>query len=232
MNTTLAADRAEILRTAHLLMGPGEVYELRALKVPRHRTVSGYFDSPEQLANAALEADRMGAPAIYVTMNPVNPALRARANGRLQSYAELTTSDGDIVRRKWLLIDCDPKRPSGISSTDDEHERAISTACGIWDDLRGQFGDPVVCDSGNGAHLLYPIDLPNTPESTELIKRLLVNVAKYSAPDDIDVDLTVFNAARITKLYGTVTRKGDSTPDRPHRLSRILEIPRYLERAA
>jgi len=27
----------------------------------------------------------------------------------------------------------------------------------------------------------------------------------------------VFNPARICKLYGTLSRKGDSTPERPHR---------------
>jgi len=35
----------------------------------------------------------------------------------------------------------------------------------------------------------------------------------------------VFNPARIWKLYGTVSRKGDSIPERPHRLARILEAP-------
>ena len=35
--------------------------------------------------------------------------------------------------------------------------------------------------------------------------------------------------ARITKLYGTMTRKGDHTPERPHRRSRILEIPDELK---
>jgi hypothetical protein len=38
----------------------------------------------------------------------------------------------------------------------------ISAACGAWDDLWGAgFPDPVLGDSGNGTHLLYPVDLPN-----------------------------------------------------------------------
>jgi hypothetical protein len=32
---------------------------------------------------------------------------------------------------------------------------------------------PLLSDSGNGAHLLYPIDLPNDPESSELVKLCL-----------------------------------------------------------
>ena len=48
-------------------------------------------------------------------------------------------------------------------------------------------------------------------------------------PDDVDIDLTVYNPARICKLYGTMARKGDSTVDRPHRRSCILETPASLE---
>jgi hypothetical protein len=39
------------------------------------------------------------------------------------------------------------------------------------------------------------------------------------------VDQSTSNASRICKLYGTLTRKGDATPDRPHRYSCILEQP-------
>ena len=38
----------------------------------------------------------------------------------------------------------------------------ISAACGAWDDLWGAgFPDPVLGETGNGTHLLYPVDLPN-----------------------------------------------------------------------
>jgi hypothetical protein len=58
---------------------------------------------------------------------------------------------------------------------------------------------------------------------------MLAALGRYCAPDDVSVDASVFNPARITKLYGTMTCKGDSTPDRPHRRSRILEIPARLQ---
>jgi hypothetical protein len=41
----------------------------------------------------------------------------------------------------------------------------------------------------------------------------------------VKVDVTCANAARIWKAYGTVARKGDSIPGRPHRRSQILEVP-------
>src|SRR5262249_8541637 len=36
---------------------------------------------------------------------------------------------------------------------------------------------------------------------------------------------SVFNAARIWKVYGTMACKGDNLPERPHRLSRLLAVP-------
>ncbi|GAI49189.1 unnamed protein product, partial [marine sediment metagenome] len=46
--------------------------------------------------------------------------------------------------------------------------------------------------------------------------------------DAVSIDPGVFNAARIWKLPGTLARKGDSTPDRPHRLATLLEVPATL----
>src|SRR5262249_32077297 len=43
--------------------------------------------------------------------------------------------------------------------------------------------------------------------------------------DAVKVDTSVSNAARIWKLYGTMACKGDSTPDRPHRMASILHVP-------
>jgi hypothetical protein len=43
------------------------------------------------------------------------------------------------------------------------------------------------------------------------------------------VDQSVFNASRITKLFGSIARKGDDIPERPHRLSRILDAPSAIE---
>src|ERR1019366_4589259 len=153
--------REEILRTCRLLMAPGDVHEVRIPKAGRRGTISGYFDDSEKLADAGLAVDAT-VPGIYLTLNPCNRALLARAANRLQERAQVTTTDVDILRRRWLLVDFDPVRPAGISSTNREHGRAISAACGAWDDLRSAgFPNTVVGDSGNGGHLLCRVDLPN-----------------------------------------------------------------------
>ncbi len=86
--------------------------------------------------------------------------------------------------------------------------------------------DPLLADSGNGGHLLYRINLPNDHASTQLVKRCLEALAFRFDDEHVTIDQKVFNASRIWKVYGTMARKGHDTPDRPHRLSRVLEVAR------
>ena len=74
---------------------------------------------------------------VYVTLNPVNPALLARASNRLRTVGrnDALTSDADITKRRWLPIDLDPVRPSGISSTDQEHLLAVERAFQVRETL-------------------------------------------------------------------------------------------------
>ncbi len=86
--------------------------------------------------------------------------------------------------------------------------------------------DPVAGDSGNGCHLLYRVDLPNDRESADLVQNVLKTLAFLFDDEIVKLDTGVYNAARIWKLYGTVARKGDPIPDRPHRRSEILYVPK------
>ncbi|MCL5961820.1 MAG: hypothetical protein M1358_21315, partial [Chloroflexi bacterium] len=217
-----------ILDALNLLMEPGSVAELRILNT-KQATISGYFSEFSKLAHAATQYDGK-APAIYVTLNPVNRSLLARAANRMGSYAKHTTSDGDIVKRRWLPLDFDPVRPAGVSSTEAEHQAALDRARQVREWLRLQgWPLPIYSDSGNGAHILYRIDLPNDAESTELVRRCLEALAFQFSDDGVHVDVKTFNAARIWKLYGTLSAKGDNLPERPHRRSRILEAPSSMQ---
>jgi hypothetical protein len=84
---------------------------------------------------------------------------------------------------------------------------------------------PIVADSGNGYHALYPIDLPR--DDGGIIERCLKALADRFDTERVTIDTSVFNPSRITKLYGTTPHKGDHTPERPHRPSRILEVPKW-----
>jgi len=217
---------SEVRRTAEILASG--VVEVRALA--DGATHSGYFDDHEALARAAeaLDADPSVA-GIYITLNTVNPALLARRANRIKmrlSRKDATTADTDIIRRRWLPVDIDPVRPSGVSSTDAEHDAALEAAERIAGYLAEQgFPEPIRADSGNGAHLLYRIDLPNDAEATALVKGVLTTLDALFSNETVTVDTANHNAARIWKLYGTVSRKGDSTPERPHRRAKILSTP-------
>lgn len=222
-----------ILDACRLLLGPGQVTEIR-IPETRYKTVSGYFSDVEKLAAAAAQWSGQAA-GVYFLPNVVKPALLARAANQLKTYAKYTTSDADIERRRWLLLDFDPVRPAGISSTEEEHQRALARMqeCCEWLISLGFPRESLVkADSGNGAHALVAIDLPNTPDSTALVKRCLEAVALHFSDASVAVDLTVFSAGQPWKLYGTWAGKGDSIPERPHRLACILEAPAQLETAS
>src|SRR5262245_50556753 len=212
-----------IADTVRIFLPPNQVTELRILNSARG-VLSGYFNEPDKLAAAAALWSGKSS-GVYFIPNFVNPALLARATNRLVERPKQTTSDLDIVRRRWLLLDFDPTRPAGISSTTAEHRAALERAkeCFAW--LRDLgFSALVLADSGNGDHILIPIDLPNDAASTALVRRCIEAVALRFSDDVVSVDLSVHNAARIWKLYGTLACKGDSTGDRPHRLAQIREI--------
>ena len=229
-----------IQQTLALLIQPGEVFEVRAPQARERRTspfqatVSGYFDHPDKAA-LAIACWSGQAPGLYLTINPTDPALLARANNKAIFKARHTTSDAEIIRRRTLLIDLDPGRPAGISSNVAEHDAAIAKARAIqaWLTIQG-WPAPLVGDSGNGAHLLYRIDLPNNPESKVLVDACLKALAArfddaQRQTQPVTVDTGVGNAARISKIYGTWVMKGDATPERPHRIARILSAPAMLE---
>lgn len=223
-----ARKREQIRLALDTLTGPDQVVELRIPKVDgRPRTDAGYYDGDLQpLIDDAARYDASGrAPGIYVTLNPVSPDLLARSANRIQEWSREATSDDHILRRLWFPIDIDPTRPTGISASDEEHAAAHATAANVaaWlaDELQWDAA-PIVADSGNGAHLLYPVDLPNDIEVTEIMTGALRALAGIFDNDECTVDTGNYNASRIWKLYGTKARKGDDVEARPHRYAHIL----------
>ena len=89
------ADPAEIGRAFDLLVEPGGVVEIRALKVDRtKRTDSGYFNSREQFVSDAVALSGR-APGVYFTLNRIDPELLARRNNRIERGASTTTADNN-----------------------------------------------------------------------------------------------------------------------------------------
>lgn len=225
-------DANEITHALRLWFQAGDVFEVRVLDAVsadyrREHIESGYFDYEHISAVPEALKRLLSFRGVYVTVNPVNPDLLARAVNRLRPAGRNpTTADTDIVRRRWLLIDCDPRRASGVSSSNSEHESALAKAREIRDGLSSLgWADPIMTDSGNGAQLMYRIDLP--ANDGELVRRVIGEIAKASS-EQVAIDTSVHNPARIWRLPGTMNCKGDSIPERPHRMARILEEPQDI----
>ena len=112
---------SQIAKWLELFVEPGNITEVRILNVSRAgfrapHTASGYYDH-EHLGQAAADAVRWSrnATAAYFALNPIQPDLLARAANRMRDCGrnDSLTSDRDILRRHWLLIDADPQRPAG-----------------------------------------------------------------------------------------------------------------------
>jgi len=209
----------------------GKVIELRALDFNgrSNNIFSGYFDQEDSFVNAARQANQESS-GVYCTVNHCNPQLLARRANRAMQFAKSTTSDGDILRRQYLPIDLDPQRPAGTSSSDEQHEASIKRSRVVFDYIKSNnWNEPLIVDSGNGAHLLLPFYYPNDENSKVLASKLLKSLASRFNDSQIKVDESVFNAARIMRLAGTMNRKGDNLPKYPHRPCRILHIPDSLK---
>ena len=212
-----------ILRWWEIFKGEHPLTEIRILD--GSFCYSGYFDDVHQMIEALRPyADK----AIYGIVNVVNNDCLGRKQSRriIRITKDEATGDNLIIGRTMLLVDLDPKRISGVNATDAEKAEAYETMKKIGIFLKEQgFASPVVADSGNGYHMYYRIALNNTSENTQLIKDCLEVISDLFSTDKCDVDTTVFNAARISKLIGTTSRKGTDTPDRPQRESFFVKVP-------
>ena len=228
-----------------LFIKPGEVVEVRGLGFwgTSHAwagfakdIVSGYFDSFDAFSESVKKLEATGQGNIYFTLQVIDKRLIGRACNRIKA-SDLTTSDHNVVAYRWLPIDIDTVRPSGISSSESELENAM----GIREDVAyyvvekyGFDQSPIAAMSGNGGHVLFPLpERPATPGSIATIKAMLEDLARYFNDESIHIDTAVHNPARIWTLYGTTKRKGDivsAAPGRdarPHRLSYIDTLNEY-----
>jgi hypothetical protein len=208
-----ASTAGQVEAGLRLFVRAGQVVELRAL--PHDGAVQGGFydhDHLADMARVAVELSQGGRfKGVYSTLNPVRSALLAHSPNRVSPARKGLAKDADVERRRWLLIDLDPRRPAGVSAADLEKERAEEKARAVRQHLSALgWPEPVLADSGNGFHLLYALDLPASDGG--LVKGVLHALAARFDDEHVTIDPRVSNAARITKLYGAKACKGDDAP--------------------
>lgn len=219
-------DEPTIRQAIKCLKPNNELFEVRMIgKGNKKRVISGYFTDADTLIKQFDTIDPRGLN-MYITINKVNDGCYSREQHDCFRQTDLTTHDNEIDSYEWLFIDLDPKRVSDVSSTETELEYAKELADKVYIYMKSLgFQEPLRALSGNGHHLLYKIDIPNTVESKKLIERCLVNLSSMFDNDKVKIDIINHNQARVCKLYGTLAQKGSNTKTRPHRMSKITYVP-------
>lgn len=205
-----------------------DLVEIRILDPNTKRSYSGYFKDVDTILREIKPYEMCN---IYFTLNVINEACYSREqHDRISTRPKSTTSDAEILARKWCLIDIDCEKPADTNSSDEEKVLAQGVVNNVYKFLRDEgFEQPVICDSANGYHLLYKQAMKSTAENTETMKNFLKVLDMYFSTDKVKIDCSTFNPSRICKLYGVISRKGANTKERPQRESKILRVPKEVK---
>lgn len=200
-------------------VNPNSIIEIRAI-LNRQSTSSlfrgSHFSSLSVLKEAVeTEALRLNSLKynVYIVMNPISHGFKGGS-----------ASDDDIECRKLLLIDIDRAKSSKEPASNQELISAKLLAKDVANYLKAEgMYDPIVVMSGNGYHLYYKLDsIPNTAENSAKAGEFLRRLAAKFDNDEVKIDTCVYNASRITKVVGTISRKGVETVDRPYRMAEVV----------
>ena len=144
--------------------------------------------------------------------------------------------DKDIEYITALFFDVDvmSKRRRQHPASDEELHRSHD-AVQLLIQEKGFSSHATICCSGNGHHVLVPIVpvLLDTSDVSSQFKLFCeqsvesavgkVNGAKFDP---------VFNVSRVMRVMGTVNRKGQTGPDRPHRRAHFVTEPIFARSMA
>jgi hypothetical protein len=210
-----------------LAIGSDSIIELRALQpkglpgsrppLTRHFRVDDHPSIEAFKKNIETAALRLNDDGynVYVVMNPIR-----------RDYAgHGSVSDKDILYRDLLLVDIDRAGHPTAPANQAELDAAKALADQVRDYLTSLGCDPpITVMSGNGYHLYFVLtDVDNTPETATLVASVLRNLAKLFNNEVVEIDTTVYNGSRITKVPGTIMRKGLATEDRPYRMAVVCD---------
>jgi hypothetical protein len=230
------ADPEIIQETLNKLFAADDILEIRAID-SNGKVYAGFFDKHHH-KEMISEIVRLNDFAnVFIILNHFaddSTILEKYQNINVITDKNLNlTKSSDIKNVDYFLVDIDPVRPTGVSSTNEE----LNAAWSVCDQVRTYlsslgFNCPIIAMSGNGYHILYPVidkpleiynqSLGNKKENEDLFHNALKVLALKFNNDQVKIDTSVAKAGQLIKFYGTVARKGQNTAERPHRLSRII----------
>lgn len=227
-------DANELKKTLEVFSTSNGLHEIEIINMlNKTDNYSGIYDDVDLLCKDIQRFD-CGNYNLYFRINELKDAIKGKIQYNKFIRGAKGAIDTDVKQRDWLFLDFDPIREGGvkdIAATDEEMEKShlVAVSCYLYLKEQG-FPDPVVCKSGNGWHTLYRLD--GVKEEGEQTKTVFKNFLSYLAlqftTKEVDLDLKNINASRLTKLYSTVSRKGADIPERPHRKSEIVKVPKEI----
>ncbi len=179
----------------------------------------GFFDNEESFVQACLQWDQ-SPHNVYAGLNPRDISLFDRAPNEIRALDSGASAD-DVTAVMFLGVDIDPVRPKGEASTDAELQAALEVrdAIAAWARTQG-FPPALLGMSGNGGHLVFSFPPVPPADVTEQLRAFTQEVRKRFGDPRVAIDST-FDAPRVWKVYGTLSKKGENTEARPWRRARI-----------
>jgi hypothetical protein len=236
-----------------LLFRPGQLVELRAKKTDENWR-GFYYNDHEKLAETVLRLDNdPRVAALYYVINPVRPDIPKQRGVTVNPNAEQVdaivdgptqslTRNPDIDTLNWLFVDVDTTRAPHLKDTDKKAFDDIQHECSTNEEKAATkqvavqvleylaekgWPQPLLGDSGNGYHLQFLLNMMNSDHNIHMLVDCLKALAKKFDCAVADIDCAVFNAARLTRAYGSTTRKGTNTAERPYRQNKLY-APKQL----
>lgn len=168
---------------------------------------TGYFDNRDKAVAVVLANN--GKSEIYITLNKIDGITPDKIQNKLVPSAPRSSND-DIIKRNWLFIDVDPVRKTNTQATEYQRQYSKALAQTIIDDLIDlyQWPKPLFADSGNGCHILFPINLVCNDSTDELVSKVLQAIKLMYEEEGFKIDTNTSDRARQVRLYGTINTKG------------------------
>ena len=128
----------------------------------------------------------------------------------------------DVSRVIGIPFDVDPELKNN-SATKAEKQKAKQNADKLVSFLKEQsYSDPYVDDSGNGYHIIQKVifSVENSCRLENQTRNYFKEIQRVT-PFKLD---SIYDLARVIKVPGTLSVKGENTQERPHRTAKILSL--------
>jgi len=210
-----------------------EGYGVTELRIFDPRPMVAYVDNIADGIRLAQEKDGQTS-GIYIGVQPRNVGLFDLAPNCWQPAMAYPNSncatDNDIEYITAIFFDIDvasQQRRLGHPASDEELNNSLKAAQ-LLAQQDGLVFSCAICCSGNGHYVLAPI-VPIAVDSREVahqFKRFCELCAEKVSQQVQGVKLDpVYNLSRVMRKMGTLNRKGNPLPDRPHRRAHFITEP-------